>query len=84
MTSIDKPETSPNYEKSIKTLEEYVGKLENGDLNLEESLRLFETSIRQTREAQQVLAKAEQRVQTLMNKDEVLVTSSLTESGSEE
>jgi exodeoxyribonuclease VII small subunit len=84
MTTTNKPEASPNHEESISALENSVDKLESGDLSLEESLQLFETSVKQTREAQRVLAKAEQRVQTLMDAGEVPVIGSLTEPGAGE
>ena len=43
--------------------------MESGDLSLEESLQAFEQGVRLTREAQQALQAAEQKVRILL-KDE--------------
>ena len=59
----------PNLEKTLETLETLVEKMESGDLSLEESLQAFEQGVRLTREAQQALQAAEQKVRILL-KDE--------------
>lgn len=46
-------------------LEELVGKIEEGDLSLEESLKEFEKGIQLSRICQQALTDAEQRVKIL-------------------
>lgn len=55
-----------DFEKSLSELEQLVARLENGDLSLEDSLKAFEQGIKLTRECQTMLAKAEQKVQTLI------------------
>ena len=55
-----------SFEKSLADLEQIVGKLENGDLPLEESLELFEKGIKLSRECRTRLANAERRIEILM------------------
>lgn len=47
-------------------LEKIVGKLEDGDLPLEESLELFEKGIKLSRECRERLTNAERRIEVLM------------------
>lgn len=56
----------PDFESAIQELEALVGRLEQGDLSLEESLRSFERGIALTRSCQQALRAAEQKVETLV------------------
>lgn len=63
-----------NFEASIQALESIVTKLEAGDLSLEESLKSFEQGINLTRECQQHLAEAEQKVSLLVGEGEKLQT----------
>ena len=55
-----------DFEKTLAQLESIVEKMENGELSLEESLQAFETGVKLTRECQNALASAEQKVQLLM------------------
>lgn len=55
-----------SFETSLAELEEIVGKLESGDLPLEESLELFEKGIKLSRECRERLTKAERRIEILM------------------
>ncbi len=55
-----------SFEKSLEELETIVGKLENGDLPLEESLELFEKGIKLSRECRDRLTSAERKIQILM------------------
>ena len=57
-------------EKSLKELEKLVDKMEQGDLSLEKSLDYFEKGIKLTRQCQQALQQAEQRVQILVQQAE--------------
>ncbi len=57
------------FEESLVKLEKLVEKMEEGDLTLEESLKTFEEGIRLTRECQQELSKAEQKVKLLIEED---------------
>lgn len=56
---------SIDFEKSLIQLETLVSSLEAGEMNLEESLKAFEKGIRVTRECQEALKEAEQRVEIL-------------------
>lgn len=54
------------FEQALEELEELVERLEAGDLPLEEALTDFERGVKLTRECQQKLASAEQKVRVLM------------------
>lgn len=58
------------FEESLARLESLVEKMESGDLSLEDSLKTFEEGIKLTRECQQALKDAEQKVKTLALKDD--------------
>ena len=55
-----------DFEASLSKLEELVDKMEEGELTLEESLKAFEAGMTLTRECQQALKDAEQKVEVLM------------------
>ncbi|MFM9903581.1 MAG: exodeoxyribonuclease VII small subunit [Pyrinomonadaceae bacterium] len=55
-----------SFEKSLADLEQIVTKLEDGDLPLEESLKLFEKGINISRVCRERLANAERRIEVLM------------------
>lgn len=58
------------FEEALGRLEKVVSKLEQGDISLEESLKLFEEGIRLSRYCNQKLDEAEKRVEILLkNKD---------------
>ena len=57
------------FEQSLQKLEQLVEKMEAGDLSLEESLKTFEEGIKLTRECQQALLKAEQKVKLLIEEN---------------
>lgn len=57
-----------NYEKSLRRLDEIMASLENEQIGLDQSLRLFEEGIELLRSASAELDKAETRVQTLIEK----------------
>ena len=56
------------FEESITKLEALVERMEGGNLSLEESLKTFEEGIKLTRECQQALKAAEQKVKLLIEK----------------
>jgi len=64
-----KKSTTPDFEQSLNELETLVEQMEQGDISLEQSLELFERGIKLTRSCQESLKKAEQRVQTLNEKN---------------
>ncbi len=53
------------FEKSIAQLEALVTQLEKGDLSLEDALKQFEQGIHLTRQCQDMLQNAQQRVEKL-------------------
>ena len=55
-----------SFETSLAELEKIVGKLENCDLPLEQSLELFEKGIKLSRECRERLTNAERRIEILM------------------
>ena len=55
-----------SFETSLAELEQIVGRLESGDLPLEESLELFEKGIKLSRECRTRLTNAERRIEILM------------------
>ncbi len=56
---------SIDFENKLSQLEVLVGEMEKGSLSLEESLKAFEDGIKITRECQQALKDAEQKVEML-------------------
>lgn len=54
------------FEASLNELERIVKQLEDGDLALEESLKLFEDDVRLSRECRERLTNAERRIEVLM------------------
>jgi exodeoxyribonuclease VII small subunit len=59
-----------NFEKALKDLEETVGKLEQGDLSLDESLKLFEKGVKLAKFLRKELEKAEKKVEILLKDEE--------------
>jgi exodeoxyribonuclease VII small subunit len=62
----------PSFESQIAALEEIVGHLEKGDLSLDESLTQFEKGVKLTKECQNILNEAEQKVMILSDDGESL------------
>lgn len=54
------------FEEALKRLEELVGQLEDGELELEESIRLFEEGVKLSLYCQQELKTADGKVQKLV------------------
>ena len=54
------------FEASLAELEKIVGQLEDGDLPHEESLKLFETGVKLSRECRERLNEAERKIEILM------------------
>ena len=57
-----------DFEKSLSQLEKIVAQMESGELGLEESLTQFEKGITLAKSCQDTLAKAELRVEQLIEK----------------
>lgn len=64
------PEADAPFEVSMKRLAEIVGRLERGDLPLEESLALFEEGVSLSARSQAKLDSAQKRVEELLAVDE--------------
>ena len=57
------------FEDSLAELEQLVERMEQGNLSLEESLKLFERGVQLTRACQKALKDAEQKVQILLEEN---------------
>lgn len=62
-------EKKQTFETALKELERIVRRLEEGDLPLDDSLKLFEDGVKLSRECQERLNQAERRIEVLL-KDE--------------
>ncbi|MDX1755782.1 MAG: exodeoxyribonuclease VII small subunit [Marinobacter sp.] len=64
----DQPSTTSiaDFEKALNELESLVKDLEQGELSLEQSLGAFERGVKLTRDCQQALKSAEQRIEQLV------------------
>ena len=64
------PSESPGdvarFESALNELEQIVGKLERGELKLEESLKLFERGVNLTKQCRSSLETAELKVKQLL------------------
>lgn len=65
---MSKKPNKTNFETSVAELEATIVRMEKGEMSLEEALQSFENGVRLSRECQQLLASAEQRV-TLLTED---------------
>jgi len=64
------PSEAAPFEATLAQLEELVARLESGELPLDEALRSFEQGVRLTRECQNALSTAQQKVQQLLQRGE--------------
>ncbi len=76
MTKKTKPASDPaeplsmrSFETALKELEGLVERMEKGDRSLEESLHDFERGVTLTRQCQEALKMAEQKVQLLLEQN---------------
>ena len=63
---MSKQENNKDFETSLKKLEKIVSDLENGELPLEESIKTFEEGVKLTKHCQNLLSKAEIKIQKLV------------------
>ena len=63
-----KKKESFNFEASMSELEAIVDQIESGELSLEEAMLQFEKGVLLTRQCQQALQAAEQKVKILLEK----------------
>ncbi|MDR2214182.1 MAG: exodeoxyribonuclease VII small subunit [Pseudomonadales bacterium] len=71
---MSRKKTPFNFELALAELEALVAGMEDGELSLEDSLKAFEKGVKLTRECQQALAQAEQKVQLLMQEGATVET----------
>lgn len=57
------------FEEKIEELEKIVNELENGKLNLDESVLKFEEGIKISKDCNKILDEAEKKITILVNKD---------------
>ena len=69
----DASASTPPFEQSLEQLEALVAELESGELPLNEALARFERGVRLTRECQNALSAAQQKVQILLQRGESMV-----------
>ena len=55
-----------NFEESMKKLEEIVTELENGNLNLDESVSKFEEGMKLAKQCNHILEDAEKKITILL------------------
>lgn len=67
-TTPKKSRKKPDFETALDELEKLVETMEQGDVSLDESLKLFERGITLTRTCQESLKEAEQKVKILLDK----------------
>jgi len=65
-----KSEPGIDFETTLSELETLVGKLEEGDQSLDESLTGFKRGVELTRQCQSVLDNAQQTVEQLINPED--------------
>lgn len=58
-----------NFEESMKKLEGIVIELENGNLNLDESVKKFEEGMKIAKQCNTILEDAEKKITILLEKD---------------
>lgn len=58
--------TEIKFEKALERLEEIVGTLEGGEMELEKSIKMFEEGIKMARICQSHLAEAEKKIEKLV------------------
>lgn len=59
-----------NFEENMENLEKIVAELENGDLNLEQSMEKFEKAIDISKQCNEILENAEKKITILLKKEE--------------
>lgn len=72
-----------SFEEDLTALESLVTQLESGELSLDQALVAFETGVKLTRQCQEALSVAEQKVQMLITQNGTSVLQTMTERDSE-
>ena len=58
-----------DFEKSLKELEQIVEELKNGDISLDESIKLFERGIKLSNDCRKTLETARQKITSLTEEE---------------
>jgi len=58
-----------SFEEQMEQLEKIVSELENGNLNLDDSVTKFEEGIKISKECNKILETAEKKITILINKE---------------
>ena len=58
-----------NFEEAMEKLEQIASELENGKLNLEESLLKFEEGMKLSKKCNEIIENAEKKITVLLEKD---------------
>jgi len=69
MTPSPPPPPAPSFGEQLERLEEIVRRLESQELDLDESLKLFEEGIERLRVVRERLAAAEAKVKQILGRD---------------
>ena len=69
-STADTTESRESFEATLERLHHIVERLESGELDLEESLQLFEEGVRLSRASQARLDSAEKRIEELLAVDQ--------------
>ena len=59
-----------NFEENVEQLEKVVQELENGTLNLEDSIKKFEEGMAISKKCNEILEEAEKKITVLIKKDD--------------
>ena len=59
-----------DFEKSLNELEKIVEELQNGDISLDESIKLFEKGIELTNDCRKTLVTARQKITSLTEEEQ--------------
>lgn len=64
-----KKEENKSFEELMETLENIVQELENGNLNLDDSVTKFEEGMKISKECNKILESSEKRISILLEKN---------------
>ena len=59
-----------NFEENVEQLEKVVQELENGNLNLEDSIKKFEEGMSISKKCNEILEEEEKKITVLIKKDD--------------
>ncbi len=62
------------FKEKLQEIDEILEKLQQGDLELEESLELYETSIGLLRDCKEILNRSEEKIELLKQEGEEILT----------